>query len=117
LHNNKDIDNNCDDDNNESMMMMTTMTMMMKMTTTMTRPMTTMTTTMMMTTMTSTSAMMQAQRRDDRALKMDVQRCARMSGGLHGGQWQKRAADDGVDRGGNNQPLMRAAKARISGWQ
>jgi len=99
------------------MMMMTTMTMMIKMTTTMTRPMTTMTTTMMMTTMTSTSAMMQAQRRDDRALKMDVQRCTHMSWGLHSRQWQKRATDDGVDRGGNHQPLMRAAKVRISGWQ
>jgi len=87
---------------------MTTMTAMKKMTTTMT--------TMMTMTMTSTSASMQAQWRDDCALKMDIQMCARMSRGLHGGQWRKRAADDGVDRGCNNQPLMRAAKA-ISSWQ
>jgi hypothetical protein len=62
------------------------------------------------------SATMQAQRRDDRALKMDVRTCARMSWGLHGGQWQKLAADNGVYRGRNNQPLMRVAKA-VSGWQ
>ena len=104
------------------MTMMTIMTMtMMMMTTTMTtmtamKKMMIMMTTMMTMTMTSTSASMQAQRRDDCALKMDIQMCARMSRGLHGGQWQKRAADDRVDRGCNNQPLMRAVKA-ISSWQ
>ena len=117
MRSNEDIDNNGNDDNNESMMMMTTMTMMMTMMkTTTTMTMTTTTTTMMTMTMTSTSSTMQAQRRDDCALKMDVQTCIRMSWGLHGGQWQKRAADNGVDRGRNNQPLMRSAKA-ISSWQ
>jgi len=100
--------------------MTTSMTMTMTMTTMMmtTTTRTTMTTTLMtmMTTTTTTSATMQAQRWDDRALKMDVQTCARMSWGLHGGQWRKWVADDGVYRGRNNQPLMRVAKAS-SGWQ
>jgi hypothetical protein len=38
-----------------------------------------------------------------------------MSWGLHDGQWQKRAVDDGADRGRNNQLLMRGAKVN-SGW-
>ena len=49
------------------------------------------------------SATMQAQQWDDRALKMDVQMCTCMSWGLHGGQWRKRAADNGVDRGRKTQ--------------
>ena len=59
---------------------------------------------------TRTSATIQAQWHDTSALRMDAQ------AGLHGGQWRKQAADNGANRGCNNQPLVRAAKAS-SGWQ
>ena len=61
-----------------------------------------------MTTATTKTETMQAQRWDDRALKMDTQACTRMSWGSHSGQWQKRVTYYGADRGHNNQPLMRA---------
>ena len=62
-----------------------------------------------MTTPTRTSAMIQAQWWDNGALRMDTR-------AGHGGQSRERAPDDGADRGCNNQPLMRAARAS-SGWR